>query len=49
MNEAKTIHGMHRDLWVTNIRNRMDKIIGRGAKESNQRMRDGLSLKDWET
>ncbi len=42
MNEAKTIHGMHRVL--ANIRNRMEEIIGRGTKESNQRMRDGLSF-----
>ena len=42
MNEAKTRNGLHGVLWFTALRNPIGEIIGRGVKESNQRMRDGL-------
>lgn len=47
MNKAIIRNPLHDVGWFTAIRNRMGEIIGWGTKESNQRMRDGLSFNGW--
>ncbi len=44
MKEAKTRNGMRHALWMTALGKPMAAIIGRGMKESNQGIQDGLSF-----
>jgi len=44
MNEAIVRNPLHGVFQVTVMSGRMNKIIGRGAKESNQRIRNRFSF-----